>query len=664
MADLNFRIAATLDKGGFTNAASAVRGVGQASEEAAEGVEGLGNAFNLVQTAVGGFMALQAVQFLRDLVNQTIDNEQRERELKISVDNTGASFDKNKPMIDNYLKAMQNLTGVHVQELIPAFQTLIDKTGNINTAMNNLGLVIGLSKAKTHDYGEAATIVSGVIDGQSMALRRAATLMGMDAEAKKDASAVLAELTRRYGDLDAAISPMEKRMNDMSNAWKDLKESIGQAFGPIFVALMQGATRELTITTQWIRMLFDAIGTSAISLVEVWAWVFSDLSETANNAYKKMKAMQEDYKASTADAAKKLVDALRAVTEANKADVGKRAGDAKTHYLEMNEMEKKFLTESAAASAASGSEQLQKKLELLAQENQAVKQSLTDETNWGRISKQNQDALYHAADAQTRAKMQAAIAQSNAAELSQQKALMDSEIALTAAGTSKNLNLRLKELDMETAAERAAANAAVMTEADRARKMQTISNNDTAQRKKLYQEYYSSESQTADEAARAIGTSMGGMLSGQQDAWKSGLTQILQMIINWGAKAIGIGYAVGASQEVAKAGWVGVATGAALIVAGAAAAALISAISPSPSSSSSVSSSSVASASSPVAASSSSTAAAGPANGTMTVQIYGDMISDTAFIDRLTQKISSAVNNRDVRLVATQISNNVSVKQA
>lgn len=654
MADLNFKIAATLDAAGFTGAAASIRGVATATGEAATAMEGAAEAAETMNLAIGGFMGLQIVQFLKDIINETVNAEKNQQQLKLAVDNTGQSFDKNKNQINAFLEATMALTGANKEDLIPALDILIARFGSVRQAQESLNLVIGISRGLNMDYAAAAALVAGVVNGQPRALNAAARAMGLDNAAKKDSTLVLKELTSRYGDFSDKQSALTKTVADFSNQWTELKLNIGESIGPVIVILGDIVMRVFNYmidSSKLVRNGFLAIGATIAQFILA---PLALISPTAQKMYDTLEAGIKSFKAKAADAGKGMLEQFlpKGALVADGLE-NNFVAPHKAAYLKMNEAELKMIAEGNLAAAQGARDQLQYKLNLLDQEKDAQIKAAQEADNFSRLDPKNQQAILLAIDEETNQKrltLQRAYDQQQGAS---EKALMDSKIALTRVGSQTNLDLRLQELEEEVKAQRQADADTIESAEERARAIQTINNNYAARKLQIIRDSQAQEVAFAEQAATAIGTSTGNMLAGQQNAWKSALAQIIQMIFNTAAKAIMANYAQGASSYVAAEGYVGIAIGAGLMALGAAAAAAINSSSSSPTSST-LPSVSVGAASIPSTVAPAATTQAASAQKPISVTIQGDMISDTAYIDRLAAALSSAVNNRDVRLVATQ----------
>lgn len=204
----------------------------------------------------------------------------------------------------------------------------------------------------------------------------------------------------------------------------------------------------------------------------------------------------------------------------------------------------------------------------------------------------------------------------------------------------------------------------IASEQEQARLILAIRRNQAAKERQIEEQTAKERMQTAINVGHVIGVATGKMLMGDQNAWKDASANIIDMIVQVGEAAV-LTHAVEAYwKEIGMYGWAGVASGAGLLIKGAAAAAGIAALGELAKGALGAGGSSAVStpsgggggdggAPAPTAAGDSATT--GPARGTTNLRIVvmGDMVNDQAYIDRLAAKITSAVEDRDVRLVST-----------
>ncbi len=173
----------------------------------------------------------------------------------------------------------------------------------------------------------------------------------------------------------------------------------------------------------------------------------------------------------------------------------------------------------------------------------------------------------------------------------------------------------------------------------------------------------------AAQYANIVGTAVGNMLAGQKDSWKDATRAIVDMISQQAQAAVIANTIQGASKEFATKGIYGFVTAAPIIGWGLAQVGAIAAAAAA--AKGAIGSGSGGTLSAPSASSGPGIGLGGgsgggggaapaiaPASATETrvvnVNIYGDQYGETEFIERLGERLSAAVENADLRLVATQ----------
>lgn len=656
MADLNFRIAATLDNAGFTQAAAALRGVGVGADAATVGLEGVETAAEGVSTALNAFAGLVVIQFLRDIVDETAKAETQQLQLKTRVESTGLSFAQAGPQINSFLEGVQNLTHVSKEELIPAFEQLITRTHSVRDAQELLTTTVGVARGANMGLVEAADLVAGVMNNQSRAILQATKMLGLHKGAATDSKTIMKDLTSTFGSMAESVSAATAIQGDLTAKFQETKIELGTGLMPVIGLLGDLVLRVFNFILGTARFTFDGVVAIVLKAISSIIYPLTFFSTTAKAAFKSIQDATDSFAGSAVDAGNVIRSAFQKTADAH-ADISKGMVDVtKKTYDELNEAQKTAIAEGLAASQAGDLAKYNSAMALLNKKAAAEKKALRDSAADQLLSEKDMAALLGSVDNEMLAKRLALKAQYDKAESDQTKNLLTSQVALTVDGSQAQLQAKLKLLDATTAAERQQANDSLLDAKQHAVAMQVIDNNSTAARAALYKTYYQKTVDLADSAATEIGTAMGNMLAGQSSTWRSSLANILKMIINYGVTAIEANYAIGASVSVATQGWVGVAEGAGLLAAGAAAAAVVGNMLTDPSSSPSTISSSAASSTisaSPTAAAAAPTTTSAAAG--MTVIIQGDMLGDNAVADRLAARINDAVLNRDVRLVATQL---------
>lgn len=206
----------------------------------------------------------------------------------------------------------------------------------------------------------------------------------------------------------------------------------------------------------------------------------------------------------------------------------------------------------------------------------------------------------------------------------------------------------------------------IASETEQAKLILAIRRDQAAKERQIDEQTAKDRMQTAITIGHAIGVATGKMLMGEQNAWKDAAASIIDVIVQVGETAVLTSSVQAYWKEIGLYGWAGVVSGLPLLAKGAAAAAGIAALGElakgALGSGSAVSAPSGGgggdggSSPAPAAGGGSDTAttAATPRGLTnLRIVVMGDMVNDNSYIDRLAAKITSAVEDRDVRLIST-----------
>lgn len=202
----------------------------------------------------------------------------------------------------------------------------------------------------------------------------------------------------------------------------------------------------------------------------------------------------------------------------------------------------------------------------------------------------------------------------------------------------------------------------ILTATEQAKVLEAIDANTAAKSKAVAADAYKTKLDLAYTYGAAVGAAAGRLVAGEKEAWKDIVDIVIDALVQQITATIAARQAMAIAREVSEGGWYGLVTGAAqaAIIAGLGAAAKAalrgggSVSTPSAPAQFSGGSGGGFSGSSPAAAAPAATSGNGPVTNVHIV-VQGDMVNDPAMTDRLIRKISEAVENRNVRLVATQV---------
>jgi len=181
----------------------------------------------------------------------------------------------------------------------------------------------------------------------------------------------------------------------------------------------------------------------------------------------------------------------------------------------------------------------------------------------------------------------------------------------------------------------------------------------TAEQIKLTEQVAKKRFEVYFQMGNLIGAAAGKAAAGEADAWKKTSIQVIDIIAQRAQAAVMANAIQGASEEVAKKGVVGLFTGSKVIAWGVAQSAAIGAIAEAAKAKIGATGAAPAGgAATPTVAG--TPAAAAPAEAaeekqSVKVVVMGDYYGEQEFANRMAEKISSVVENNDVRLVASQV---------
>jgi hypothetical protein len=169
----------------------------------------------------GGLTGAAIGSFLKGAIDEARDAEDKVTQLKVAVENAGESFEKTQPFIDDAAGSIQRLTRYSDDAARGALTTLITTSGNVGGSLKNLSLVADLAAAKHLDLDQAAEIVGKAMAGNTTAIGK---MFGKMKEGSNVLDVVRAKV-RGFAEQDA--NTLTGRLDQVSNAWNDVKESIG-----------------------------------------------------------------------------------------------------------------------------------------------------------------------------------------------------------------------------------------------------------------------------------------------------------------------------------------------------------------------------------------------------------------------------------------------------
>jgi len=219
--------------------------------------------------AVGGALVLG----LKSSVEAAMEAEKSQANLRSALKNVGSDTPAVRGQIDTMVSSLTNLGGWDDEDLQDAFADLTRTTGDAGKAMQNMGLVSDLARAKNISLSQAAKIVGRVQNGNTGILKR------YGIELKKGATAhdALAAMQKKFGGAAKAYGDTTAGQIDKAKvAFGNLKESIGAQLLP---AIGAGAQKMAELLNKYGPIVAEKLG-AAIKWVKAhWPEIKQKISE-------------------------------------------------------------------------------------------------------------------------------------------------------------------------------------------------------------------------------------------------------------------------------------------------------------------------------------------------------------------------------------------------
>jgi hypothetical protein len=187
-------------------------------------------AVNAISSAIRG-----TIGFIKDSISASAAQTTQEKTLAKAIENTGVSYASVRDEINKTLVTIQRSTKFADDEQRPVLQTLIALTGDYKTSLKALPVVLDASVALQQDAKTTALLFAKAIAGNISSLSRyGITLDETTQKLIKQATPAkaLELLTKALGDrwkglAESEAAAFEGQLIQLTNAWGDLKETIG-----------------------------------------------------------------------------------------------------------------------------------------------------------------------------------------------------------------------------------------------------------------------------------------------------------------------------------------------------------------------------------------------------------------------------------------------------
>jgi hypothetical protein len=190
-----------------------------------------------------------AISKLRDwgaeMVRTAMEAEESWSRLEGALRNAGVSFASVEKDIKAAAAAMQDLTTMGDEEFADTLTTLVQLSGDFEASMKRIQLVADLSAGAQMEYSQAAELVGRAMAGNTTQLERMFPALRGSKDVLSELAMVMEGQAARHADTLAG------RVGQLSDAWGDFKEAVGNAMvqaggGTSILDTLLGVVKALT----------------------------------------------------------------------------------------------------------------------------------------------------------------------------------------------------------------------------------------------------------------------------------------------------------------------------------------------------------------------------------------------------------------------------------
>lgn len=208
------------------------------SDQSSTGMEKMQSVGKVAFAAVAG----AAVAFGAIAVKAALEGEAAHALLVQAVQNSGTAFESVGGQVEDMSGRFAKL-GFENDQVEAALARLVQSTGNVSGAMQNMGLVADFARARHIDLETAATAVGKVMNGNVGALSRLGISTKDAAGNTLSAAEALKMLNERFGGAaQAQANTYAGRLQAMNAEWHNMMETLGNALLPTLASVAGAVT--------------------------------------------------------------------------------------------------------------------------------------------------------------------------------------------------------------------------------------------------------------------------------------------------------------------------------------------------------------------------------------------------------------------------------------
>jgi hypothetical protein len=182
----------------------------------------------LVQFAATAKGGQEAIDFFKDALKEAISGSEALERFAAANAAVGDSSEESKIKNEEWLRSVEESSGVAKEELVPVYQKLLAATNDSAQAQSLMQIALGASARGMGETSEVTkSLTSFLQTGTARGFGPMATeIKRLTAEGKTQKE-VLEILTKQYGDAGAGVETAAMQVKRAELEWKNFKESVG-----------------------------------------------------------------------------------------------------------------------------------------------------------------------------------------------------------------------------------------------------------------------------------------------------------------------------------------------------------------------------------------------------------------------------------------------------
>jgi len=189
----------------------------------------LGSTVKRVGAMLGAYFGTRAlINFARSSMEAAQVQEDAENRLATALKDTNKYTRENLELLKEQASAMQRVSRYGDEQVMAAQQVLLGHEMDVEVMEKATRATLNLAAAKKMDLAAAAELVGRAFEGETSTLSRYGIIIEEGLEGTEKFDAVMEKIQSRFGTAaQADINSYAGRVEQLSNAWGDVKEKLG-----------------------------------------------------------------------------------------------------------------------------------------------------------------------------------------------------------------------------------------------------------------------------------------------------------------------------------------------------------------------------------------------------------------------------------------------------